>query len=369
VSTYCEPSRILQGAIQSSDWKSQNQCTDSSFGFEIWTGANGQCHYGATFKANGHLGVLSPQPDANNNCFGDPQHQAYPLISNWDAVRATGTVYFILMWSPSRVTLYVNDGGPNSGQASYTGLAVPTVPLKIRLYADTGETYSIDYTRLYQGPFGFVTGIYPNGLLTNWRNPRLPDHFDHAPMRDYGENQPTISESASMLALYAALIGDQTTFDYLFAVSAPAEIGGTGAPISSTQESPYYFASPNLCLLHWILDKDGHKQIPGDGWLANAAGEENRWLEALSIAAQRFPDPKYRLFANCLAWGLIGATDFNPGAIGNFEDPGTPEEFDDYLLRPYFGWQDDFRNFATTTFTRTFVQMPFWGGIICTQVS
>jgi hypothetical protein len=76
----------------------------------------------------------------------------------------------------------------------------------------------------------FVTGIYSDGLLTNWSNPRLPDHFDHTPMRDYGENQPAISESASMLALYAALIGDQTTFDYLFDVSAPAEIGGTGAP-------------------------------------------------------------------------------------------------------------------------------------------
>ena len=34
----------------------------------------------------------------------------------------------------------------------------------------------------------FVTGIYPDGLLTNWPNPRLPGHFDHAPMRDYGEN-------------------------------------------------------------------------------------------------------------------------------------------------------------------------------------
>lgn len=191
----------------------------------------------------------------------------------------------------------------------------------------------------------FVTGVYSEGLLTNWRNPGMEGHFDHAPMRDYGEDQPAISESASMLALYAALIGDQATFDYLFDVSAPAEIGGTGAPMSSTQESPYYFASPNLCLLHWILDKDGYKKLDND-WLANAAGEENRWLEALSIADRKFSDPKYRLFANCLAWGLIGATDFNAGAIGNFEDPGTPEAFDDYLLRPYFGWRDDFSDFT-----------------------
>ena len=32
----------------------------------------------------------------------------------------------------------------------------------------------------------FVTATYPDGLLTNWSNPRLPGHFDHAPMRDYG---------------------------------------------------------------------------------------------------------------------------------------------------------------------------------------
>jgi hypothetical protein len=197
----------------------------------------------------------------------------------------------------------------------------------------------------------FVTGIYTDGLLTNWSNPRLPGHFDHAPMRDYGENQPAISESASMLALYAALIGDQATFDDLFEVSAPAEIGGTGAPMSSTQESPYYFASPNLCLLHWILDKDGYREDSDTDWLASAAGEASRWLEALSIADQKFPDPKYRLFANCLAWGLMGATDFNAGAVGHFEDPGTPEAFDDYLLRPYFGWKEDFSGFAPGTFS------------------
>jgi len=197
----------------------------------------------------------------------------------------------------------------------------------------------------------FVTGIYPDGLLTNWPNPRLPGHFDHAPMRDYGEDQPAISESSSMLALYAALIGDQTTFDYLFDVSAPAKIGGTGAPASSTHESPYYFASPNLCLLHWILDEDGYKQADDEGWLANAAGEENRWLEALSIAGWRFPNSRYRSFAECLARGLTGTTDFNPGAIGNFEDPDTPERCDDYLMRPYFGWTDNFSNFATVTST------------------
>ncbi|MFQ5421626.1 MAG: hypothetical protein ACE5EY_14835 [Anaerolineae bacterium] len=106
---------------------------------------------------------------------------------------------------------------------------------------------------------------------------------------------------------------------------------------------------PTLCLLHWVLDKNGYKEDEGTNWLAGAGGEASRWLEALAIAEQKFPDPKYRQFAECLAWGLIGATDFDVDAIGHFEDPGTPESFDDYLLRPYFGWRDDFSGFATTT--------------------
>ena len=37
---------VLQGVIQSSDWKSQSEFTDSSFGFEIWEEADGKCHHG-----------------------------------------------------------------------------------------------------------------------------------------------------------------------------------------------------------------------------------------------------------------------------------------------------------------------------------
>jgi uncharacterized repeat protein (TIGR01451 family) len=102
-------------------------------------------------------------------------------------------------------------------------------------------------------------------------------------------------------------------------------------------------------LLHWILTSTvtNTQKYSGDGWLASAPGEESRWLEALSIADQKFPDDKYRLFANCLAWGLMGATDFDPRAVGVFEDPGTPDEpFDDYLMRTYFGWRKDFGDFA-----------------------
>lgn len=141
---------VLQVAIESSDWVSQTQGTDSSFGFEIWTGANGQCHYGVILIANGHLGILRSQPDADNNCFGDPLHQAYLPISNWDSVRAAGRVYLTLTWSPGGVTLYVSDGSSNSGLASYTDEAEPAIPLEIRLNADVGEIYHVDYVRVYR---------------------------------------------------------------------------------------------------------------------------------------------------------------------------------------------------------------------------
>lgn len=140
-------SGILQGVIQSSDWKPHNQFTDSSFGFEIWTGNNGQCHYGILFKPSGHLAILRSQPDTNGNCFGDPIYQAYPEISNWDAVLAGSTVSFTLSWCSDSVVLGVS-GNRQEGQASYTGQAVPTVPLKTRLYVQSPETYKIAYVLL-----------------------------------------------------------------------------------------------------------------------------------------------------------------------------------------------------------------------------
>jgi hypothetical protein len=150
---------ILQGVIQSSDWKLTNGSTDSSFGLEIWEGADGKCHHGVVFKANGHLGLLRSKPNAENKCAGqsagipgrhpdDPYYQDYFVIQSWDAIRATGTITFTLTWSKS-VTLEVN-GGQSSGQVyTDTSPAIPTVPLKIRLYAQPTETYKIDYIRLY----------------------------------------------------------------------------------------------------------------------------------------------------------------------------------------------------------------------------
>lgn len=138
---------ILQGIIQSSDWKPLNQFTDSSFGFEIWTGSNNECHYGIVFKSSGHLAVLRPLPDADGKCSGDPLFQAYPPVSNWDTIRTGNTVSFTLSWCSDSVTLKVSGNG-QEGQASYTGQALPNVPLKIRLYAQAAEEYKIDYVRL-----------------------------------------------------------------------------------------------------------------------------------------------------------------------------------------------------------------------------
>jgi hypothetical protein len=138
---------VLQAAIQSFDWVMQAEVTDSSLGFETWTGANGKCHYGVVLIANGHLGVLRSQPDANDNCFGDPEYQEYPPISSWDAVRAAGAISLTLTWSPDGTTLCINGGGSSMGQASYAGQALPAIPLKIRLNSDIGETYLIDYVK------------------------------------------------------------------------------------------------------------------------------------------------------------------------------------------------------------------------------
>ncbi len=136
-------------ALDSAHLKPQSGDTDSSFGVEIFTGANGQCHYSAILKANGHLGLLRPEPDANNNCTGDPRFQDHPQISNWDAIRAGGRVVMTLIWAPGGVTLRVSDGNNLNGFAVSTPSreATPNVAMRIRLNADVNETYRVDYVR------------------------------------------------------------------------------------------------------------------------------------------------------------------------------------------------------------------------------
>jgi hypothetical protein len=142
---------VLRMLITSSSWRPQSATTDSSFGFEIWQGANGACHYSVILKANGHLGLMKPQPDATGKCFGDPEFQAHLPITNWEAIRAGKTIRLTLTWAPNRVTLHVSSGN-KSGGAVYDGEAEPTNQLKIRLNADKGETFKVDYVRVEAVP-------------------------------------------------------------------------------------------------------------------------------------------------------------------------------------------------------------------------
>ncbi len=136
-------------ALDSASWKPQSGDTDSSFGVEIFTGANGQCHYSAILKANGHLGLLRPEPDASAACSGDPRFQDHPQISNWDTIRAGGRVVMTLIWTPGGVTLRISDGSNLNGFAVSTPSreATPNVAMRIRLNADLNETYCVDYVR------------------------------------------------------------------------------------------------------------------------------------------------------------------------------------------------------------------------------
>lgn len=140
---------VLQGVIFSSNWKPQNEFTDSSFGFETWAGQNKQCHCGILFKANGHLAVLRSQSDVADKCIGDPQYQAYPPIPNWDVIRAYTAVSFSLTWRTDEVILQVSGNGQTS-QVSYSGRAIPNLPLHLRFYAQYGEKYKADEIVLSQ---------------------------------------------------------------------------------------------------------------------------------------------------------------------------------------------------------------------------
>ena len=142
---------VMKMVITSSYWKPQNETTDSSFGYEIWKGANGNCHYGVVLVANGNLGLLRSEPDASGNCYGDPKFQAYVPISNWDVIRAGKTIRVTLIWDPTSVTLNVSSG-TNSGTAYYLGTAEPIDQLKICLNVDTSEKYKINFVRILNLP-------------------------------------------------------------------------------------------------------------------------------------------------------------------------------------------------------------------------
>jgi hypothetical protein len=147
---------VVQMVITSSNWKPYDQITDSSFGFEIWQGANVRCQYSVILVANGHLGLIKQRPDANGNCSGDPildTEQVYEQISAWDQIRSGRTVRLTLTWAPRSVTLHISSAGVNEGVAFYTGPVEPVNGLEIRLNADKGETYRIDYVRVVGIPW------------------------------------------------------------------------------------------------------------------------------------------------------------------------------------------------------------------------
>ena len=132
----------LEFIIASTNWKSSTENTDSSFGFEVF---NGNCHYGAIFVANGHLGLL--KPDVSGGCVGDPKFQEYVVIPGWEAVRASGSLEVTLQWSVNKVTLPVRGlslGTSGQVSSSSDNRAIPDVPLRIRLNADFGESYTVE---------------------------------------------------------------------------------------------------------------------------------------------------------------------------------------------------------------------------------
>lgn len=146
----------MRMSIESSEWIPQDVFTDSSFGFEFWGGKNGKCHYAVLFKPSGHLALLNAKPDAAGECFGDPvpgEEQAYVSVSNWDQLRTTRQLEFVLTWRADGVKLTVRDPSGRQGEAEYSGPVLPSIPLRARLYAHTFEdgrsdAFAIDYMRI-----------------------------------------------------------------------------------------------------------------------------------------------------------------------------------------------------------------------------
>ena len=141
---------LLRIAIDSDDFRPQSEFTDTSFGYEVFAGGNGECHYAALLSGGGHLGLLRARPDANGDCSGDPEDQAFLPIPNWDAMRTRGKAIVTLLWKPDVVTLRVTNGGRREGVARYTGVAIPSEPMAIRLNADFEETHFIDSVHHYE---------------------------------------------------------------------------------------------------------------------------------------------------------------------------------------------------------------------------
>jgi hypothetical protein len=168
----------------------------------------------------------------------------------------------------------------------------------------------------------FLVDSYPSGL----RDPSWGGVYSTlTPGLACGEevcaDHRVCSESTSLLALLAALRGDETTYDQMLQIWFDPK--------------KHYSAENHLA--HWVLDSNGAKlpePIPsgeGSGFL-NASGEEVRMLLALVRGGDTFDsfsDSPSRLRAEELG------TSMKERLSGAETDPAP------YLLRPWWAWSTD----------------------------
>lgn len=260
---------ILRGVIQSSDWKPQDvsttTTTDSSFGLEIWEGADGMCHYGVVFIAGGQLGLLRSKPDENNICANqsvsipnrlpsDPYYQDYLAIPNWNTITMASRVIFTLTWSHG-VTLEVSNGQDTGQVYTDTSLAIPNVPLNIRLNSKfITETFGIDYIQL-----GAEYGVY------------LPMVIRQA---------PPITQNLSVLASaypfqstgITVTAGDQLEFSANVSDTWNCGFGETGPNGNEgVKDSNSPVPNANLCALVGVIGVDTPNA--GDGFFIGSSNQ------------------------------------------------------------------------------------------------
>jgi hypothetical protein len=281
-------------ALESANFKPQSGTTDSSFGVEIFTGANGGCHYSAVLKANGHLGLLRPQPDAANNCTGDPLNQEHLRIPNWETIRAGGRVVMTLIWTPGGVTLRVSDGnlGNSVVMSASDGKAVPNVAMRIRLNADVNEVYRVDYLRWADPPppikaNEFVTRRVSKLMIAN-REFRFAgaDTYYLQPEIAYG-NAAGVGESLDKMLGLGMTVARTIGFnDHPYQNNNP-RCGGLSSEVAGNDPAaihlrPGVFCEPNLAALDQAVAEAKARNIRLIVYLTNnftAYGGKRRYVQ------------------------------------------------------------------------------------------
>lgn len=289
---------VLTVAIESTNWHAQSDPADAdaSFGVEIFTGANGNCHFSAILKADGHLGLLRPQPDASNNCSGDipASEQEHIRLSNWDAIRAGGKVVITLIWTPGGVTLRISDGNSLNGIAVSmpNSQAVPNVQMKIRLNADTNETYCVDYVRWAELPTPIKAGEFVKATGGKLMIGNAPFRFVGAntyylqPEIAYGNPGGAREVLDKMLAMGMTVARTIGFNDHPYKNGDPrcgdltSEIGGDDP--ATIQLRPGVFCEPNLVALDQAIAEAKARNIRLIVYLTNnftAYGGKRRYVQ------------------------------------------------------------------------------------------